>query len=153
MSDQPDQPDQPEVLVLRPGDEQGRGGLYNMVVPGGFERAAICLPLVDINPDGGHLFRLRDAWVEKDDDGPVIHVYTRVGGGNRNDYADVIEALRGNENYLRDADDRFDATYASFWFRVPEKFAKYVEDFAVAPVDTGKRWREIAARLASAGGD
>lgn len=152
MTEQP----QPEVTKIRVGDEQGRGGLYNMLVPGGFERAAVLLPIVGINPTAGSVFRLRDAWVEKDPDaGLVVHVYTRVGGGNREDYADIILALQHLPEYLRDADDSFDSTYASFWFKVPEggssaalaDITAALADIAVDPVDTGQRWKDMLAQL------
>ncbi len=56
----------------------------------------------------------------------VISVYTRVGGGNRDDYEDEIEELKNMPNYLRDYDDDFDNTFATFVFSVPEA---YTEDF------------------------
>ncbi len=136
----------PNVEFIRVGDDQGRGGLYNTLVPGGFDRAAVLLPVVGINPDAGHLFRLRDAWVEKDGTGRLfVHVYTRVGGGNRDDYAAVITKLRSLPDYVRDADDSFDATYASFWFRVSEQFTADLAEYASDPVDTGRRWQKILA--------
>jgi len=137
-----DQP--PEITTIRVGDELGRGGLYNMVVPGGFERAHLLLPVIGLNPDAGNVIRLRDAWVETDPEhGIVIHVYTRIGGGNRADYADAIQTLRETPGYLRDADDGFDATYASFWFTVPEGSSAALTDFAIEPVDTGARWKQL----------
>lgn len=51
------------------------------------------------------------------DDG--IYVYTRTGGGNREDYPN--EKLTSNEYYLRDQDDDFDCTYATYYFKFPEQ--------------------------------
>lgn len=136
-----------QVQMIRVGDDQGRGGLYNMLVPGGFERAAAILPLIGLDPAAGHLFRLRDVWVETDSGGLVVHVYTRVGGGNRDDYAGVIDVLRGHPGYLRDSDDTYDATYASFWFRLPAEFVDELASHAIEPVDTGKMWRKMLAAM------
>lgn len=75
-------------------------------------------------------------WTVRDDGMPVmkdkentpqeyaIHVFTRVGGGNRDGYVEEIEKLQGMEGYIEDFDDDFDSTYATFVFKVPEKWAK-----------------------------
>jgi hypothetical protein len=56
----------------------------------------------------------------------VISVYTRVGGSNRSEYSSEIGELRSMPNYLRDYDDDFDSTFATFVFSVPEQWQ---EDF------------------------
>lgn len=66
-----------------------------------------------------------------DDD--VISVHTRVGGGNRSDYANEIEALRNAPGFVRDYDDDFDSTFATFVFRVPHAWS---DDFEL--VKAGK---------------
>lgn len=138
----------PEVHVIHAGDEQGRGGLYNMLVPGAFERTAVLLPIIGIDPERGGLMRLRDAWVEKHPfHGLVIHVYTRLGGNNRADYQPVIDQLRSSSAYVRDDDDSFDNTYASFWFRVPKLWMRRLSEVAIDPVDTAQRWRTIIDAL------
>ena len=58
-------------------------------------------------------------------DGDEIHVYTRVGGGNRN-CGFGEEELQQHPNYLRDEDDDFDSTYATYIFSVPNEWK---EDF------------------------
>lgn len=111
--------------------------------------------------------RYRDSWVEKSDDGPVIAVYTRQGGGNRHCYCDSAEpgpahvpascyaacneALQAHPLYLRDADDSFDATYATFYFKAPEQWREALAEAAVDPVDMSARWQEAIARVQ--GGD
>ncbi|MEU5258997.1 hypothetical protein [Amycolatopsis sp. NPDC021455] len=142
--------DTPEINIIRVGDSENRGGLYNMLIPGGFERAAALLPLIDIDPETGPAFRLRDAWLEIAPlvaSGIVVHVYTRIGGNNRPDYENEIEQLRGKPTYLRDADDSFDSTYASFYFGLPTEHAAAWRDVAQDPIDTGKRWRTFLAAL------
>lgn len=116
-------------------------------------RAAILLHVLG-NPDPG---RLRDAWVEKGDDGePTIAIYTRNGGGNRecycDDYAsqpdfvagtctgcvgDKFEALDG---CFRAEDDDFDSTYRTYYFRVPAEYRDMLAEVATDPVDMSARW-------------
>jgi hypothetical protein len=112
--------------------------MYEMVFgTDGRGRAEVLLPLLG-NPDVG---RFRDCWIEKAPDGdPVIAVYTRNGGGNRPDYADVITALQQHELYLRDTDDDFDSTYATFYFRTPAKYRDMFRQVAGDPVDMDERW-------------
>jgi hypothetical protein len=59
-----------------------------------------------------------------------ILVYTRNGGGNREDYQGVTDALQGHPSYITDYDDDFDCTYASYEFRVPEKFKLTADELA-----------------------
>jgi len=44
-------------------------------------------------------------------------LHTRMGGGNRDDYADSIAELQAHPGFLRDYDDSFDCTYANFVYR------------------------------------
>jgi hypothetical protein len=136
--------------------------LYEITVADGHqdERGAVLLAVLG-NP---HVARFRDAWAEKGDDGPVIHLYTRTGGGNRactcgeksrlthvprNCRAAANEALQAHPLYLRDADDEGDGTYASFWFSAPAaaQVREALARIAVDPVDTAARWREATDRL------
>ena len=108
-----------------------------------------------------HVARYRDAWVEKSDDGTVIAIYTRQGGGNRQCnceeferehvpdqcYAACNEELARHPLYIRDRDDGFDSTYATFWFRVPEEYREALAKVAGDPVDTDKRWQEAIDRI------
>ena len=112
--------------------------------------------------------RFRDCWVEKGDDGPVIAVYTRQGGGNRECWCEsrnaVIdaaqhvpdqccaacnEALAAHPQYLRDADDDFDATYATFFFRVPKQWRDTLAKAAEEPVNMSERWQQAIDRIKS----
>lgn len=136
--------------------------LYEIAVADGHQRGrgAVLLTIL------GHpvVARFRDAWVEKSDDGPVIAVYTRQGGGNRECfcgsepdrahvpeqcYAACNEALAAHPLYLRDADDSFDATYATFYFRAPDEFRDALAEAAVEPVDMSERWQAAIDRVAS----
>jgi hypothetical protein len=55
-------------------------------------------------------------------DQDVICVFTRVGGGNREDYQAEIDELRLMPGYIEDFDDMFDPTFATFVYKVPEKW-------------------------------
>lgn len=61
--------------------------------------------------------RLRDAFLERHGDEPLIHVYTRIGGPNRDTHSEAWVVMRAMPNYVRDADDEYDPTYAGIWFR------------------------------------
>lgn len=93
-------------------------GLYNALF--GWNPACVLLApmLTDENPQ--QFFpRFRDCYLSEDKG--HIEIYTRVGGGNREDYADEIEKLRSMPTYVSDEDDDFDCTYATFTFGVPEE--------------------------------
>jgi hypothetical protein len=60
--------------------------------------------------------RFRDCGVDQAHN--QIWVYTRTGGGNREDYPN--EALTSSPHYLYDEDDDFDCTYATYYFSIPE---------------------------------
>ena len=59
---------------------------------------------------------------ELDTSKKVISVYTRVGGGNREYYAKEINELRSHPDYIKDYDDDFDSTFATFQFSIPKEF-------------------------------
>ena len=62
--------------------------------------------------------RFRDCWVTEENN---IAIYTRVGGGNRNcGYGE--EELYKDPNFITTYDDEYDNTYATYEFRVPEKW-------------------------------
>lgn len=68
--------------------------------------------------------RFRDVFL-KDEEHPEydnhIHVYTRVGGGNRDcDFGE--EELYEHPNFVATFDDDFDSTYGTYIFSVPEKW-------------------------------
>lgn len=96
---------------------------------------------------GGHpeeIFpRFRDCYLEerglKEHEGTIInapkdeakeegiYIYTRVGGDNRESYENEISSLQKHEDYIRDFDDDFDCTYATFVFKIPAKWQKDFE--------------------------
>lgn len=120
--------------------------MYEVAVADGRqrERGAVLLAVLGNPP----VSRFRDAWCEKGEDGPVIHIYTRTGGPNREAFAASNEALQAHPLYLRDADDSLDPTYAGFWFSVPGgEIGEALAAVAVEPVDTDARWREAIARV------
>jgi hypothetical protein len=59
-----------------------------------------------------------------------IVIYTRNGGGNREDYEGATSLLQALPGYLTDYDDDFDCTYASYEFEVPEAFKATAEELA-----------------------
>lgn len=67
--------------------------------------------------------RFRDCYLS---DANTIVVYTRNGGGNREEYQSVIDKLKKHPNYIKDYDDDFDCTYCYIEFNVPEQFKEFM---------------------------
>lgn len=88
--------------------------LYNMLF-GRNPYSKVLLALLGLTE--GDCGRFRDCY--PNEDGTEIHIYTRNGGGNREEYQDTIDALAARPGYLRDFDDDFDCTYATIVFAVP----------------------------------
>lgn len=70
--------------------------------------------------------RYRDIWLS---DGKIC-LFTRNGGGNREEYQDTIDALAEHPNYLCDYDDDFDSTYATIEFSYPEQYRDLIKHLA-----------------------
>ena len=64
--------------------------------------------------------RFRDVYTQVSDGMPQIVLYTRTGGGNREEYEAENDALAAHPLCVSDQDDDFDSTYAHFTFNVPE---------------------------------
>lgn len=62
--------------------------------------------------------RFRDCWITEENN---IAIYTRVGGNNRN-CGFGEEELYKDENFIRTYDDDFDNTFATYEFKVPNKW-------------------------------
>ncbi len=122
--------------------------MYDLVAGDGNQRnrGDVLLAVLG-NPNVG---RYRDSWVERGEDGePVIAVYTRNGGGNRECWCDgghpdgpctaliATEVLPAHPLYLRDADDAYDCTYATFYFKVPDEYREALAEVAGDPVALG----------------
>lgn len=93
---------------------------YNMM-QGVNQSTFFILPMLELgHPE--NLPRFRDCFVDiTEKDKPEIHVYTRVGGGNRNDGFGE-EVFYKHPNYITTFDDDFDSTYGTYTFSVPEKW-------------------------------
>lgn len=89
--------------------------LYNMI--NGVNPAVFfILPMLgEKHPD--NYPRFRDCFVDNNE----INIFTRVGGGNRN-CGFGEEELQKHPNYLRDFDDEYDSTYATYVFSIPDEF-------------------------------
>lgn len=102
--------------------------MYNMLF-GRNPASKLLLAMLDLTE--GDTGRFRDCYLQEDpENGLVIVIYTRNGGGNREAYEDVTSALQDHEEYITDYDDDFDNTYASYVFSVPEKFKETAKELA-----------------------
>lgn len=122
--------------------------LYNMMC--GFNPACIwVMPMLGRKQNEWP--RFRDCFVR---DG-MIEIYTRVGGNNRGcGYGE--EELYKDPNFVRTYDDDFDNTYATYVFRVPEKwkadFEKIMDGKISETSDEYKKYiREFFPKLNESG--
>lgn len=77
------------------------------------------LPIIDVIYEVplNQVARYRDHWLERSgEDTLILAVYTRMGGGNREDYAEQIKAIHQTPNFLSDDDDAYDSTYSTLRF-------------------------------------
>ena len=123
--------------------------LYNMI--NGFNPACVLImPMLGRKQD--EYPRFRDCFVTEENN---IAIYTRVGGGNRNcGYGE--EELYKDENFLTTYDDDFDITYATYEFKVPEKWKADFDkilcgDFASVSVEYIEYLKQFYPKLAEQG--
>lgn len=116
----------------------------------------------------GNVGRYRAAWIEKGDGGvPVLAVYTRNGGGNREHYGDgdgglgcdctgciISHRLPSLPLYIGDRDDDFDCTYCTVYFRLPAEFEQALDagdpkwrDTVQESVNMSDEWLKKLAQL------
>ena len=89
--------------------------LYNLLF--GFNPACVTiLPMLGRKQE--EYPRFRDCFVTDDNN---IAIYTRVGGNNR-DCGFGEKELYKDENFIRTYDDDFDNTFATYEFKVPNKW-------------------------------
>jgi hypothetical protein len=112
--------------------------MYNMLF-GKNPASRLLLAMLDLTE--ADVGRFRDCYLERAEQTGVLSIviYTRNGGGNREAYEAVTEALQGHAQYLWDADDDFDCTYASYVFSVPEKFKATAEELATLGAAPGEK--------------
>lgn len=118
-------------------------GLYTMV----FGVNKLAGPLLDVlEIDYRAVPRFRDCFLHKD--GTIV-IYTRTGGGNREEYKSQNDAMKFHKHYLRDEDDSFDKTYALFHFAIPEEIKANCLDLIARgwAVDPPERWRQTIEEL------
>lgn len=113
-----------------------------------------------------HTGRYRDMWFEENPADPsgescILAIYTRNGGGNREEYDPQIKSMQVHPAYVEDADDSFDSTYATFRFvfkfsELDEKdpgMGDAVRDQLVERVDMSEVWQEAIARIGKPDGE
>lgn len=147
--------------------------MYDEIFQPSQKRAELLLGMLGFN-SLGDVGRYRDSWVEKTENGDIrIAMYTRNGGGNRYHYSNdddgpaegadcdctgciITHGLPHHELYLFDRDDEFDSTYATVYFRLPQKIlddddlmATFAE-VAREPVNMSDLWLEAIDQIGSA---
>ena len=122
--------------------------LYNMLC-GYTPAVTLVLPMLGKHPN--EYPRFRDCFL-KDEEHPEyddhIQIYTRTGGGNREDYESENEAMRQMDGFVADFDDSFDSTFASWVFKVPERWKADYEVFKSGDLkDMSKEYQEELRRI------
>lgn len=112
--------------------------LYNLI--NGYNSSCIfILPLLGKKVEDYP--RFRDCYLGENAD--TICIYTRVGGGNRN-CGFGEEQLYSDENFLKTYDDDFDSTYATYEFKVPEKWKSDFEKLVKGNIkETSQEYQEL----------
>lgn len=143
--------------------------LYNMLF-GVSDAAPYLMAMLKLKTD--QVPRFRDCWL--DHEKKLIAVHTRTGGGNRDYYEDEASCrdncpeyfegdsppsgpwnadLRKHELFAYDEDCDYDSTYATFYFRFPEKLSEPLSQICDelkqggAVCDPGERWRAAMEEL------
>src|SRR5690348_7711199 len=99
-------------------------GLYNLVFD---VDPAVTLVLTFLGATPSDFGRFRDAWIDRmPDESLRLVVYTRNGGANREEH--MPKNLAKHPLYLGDQDDKFDETYASIYFRMPENWREIARE-------------------------
>lgn len=82
--------------------------------------------------------------------GEHIAIHTRTGGGNREAYESGNEFLQSLPGFVRDADDEFDSTYATFYFKVPETLTDITSSLVAADATPAQKWETLFEKLKTA---
>lgn len=114
--------------------------LYNMLF-GTNPAAGFLLGALELETEKYPTGRFRDIYFENESGEPKVILYTRNGGGNREDYEYVFEALEKHPLYLTDYDDDFDSTYAYIEFQAPQSVIDFFEDVK------GERFERVGERF------
>lgn len=123
--------------------------MYNQIL-GTYPFAKLLYVMMGFNDSDKYpVGRIRDVYLKKYDDDLRVVLFTRNGGGNREEYQDVIDALAKHPCYIRDYDDDFDTTYAYIEFSTPEIFRDQIEEmYEIAPEERGcKMFMDIVNRM------
>ena len=115
-------------------------GLYNALFGMNPDRDKL-LSLLGLSVND--FYRFRDCYLTEDGQ---IAVYTRGGGGNRDDHEDPRTEFGNNPNFLGAEDDDFDCTYMTYTFKVPDE-AKAVLEGMEPTLPPAEKWSSLLASL------
>lgn len=113
-------------------------GMYNMILGHSYFAGAI-LAVLGMEPKS--FGRFRDAYMQ---DGLMV-VFTRCGGGNRDDYENVFEMARQHPLFVDAVDDDYDSTYCSFRFRLPKQGQDELRPAGEIPITDEMRWEFVSS--------
>lgn len=116
--------------------------------------AGVLVSMLELETEKYPTGRFRDIYLKKNGEEIRICLFTRNGGGNREDYQCVFDALKLHPNYLRDYDDDFDCTYATIEFSVPKgkiELCEHILEVLGSQKPPMERFQELIDKLK--GGD
>lgn len=114
------------------------------------ELSPALLKILDIDQPNGNFSSGRFRDISLNEDGTEIILYTRNGGGNREEYQSIFDHFSdSHSNYLHDYDDDFDSTYAYIVFTVPEEYKEDLKHFASGniPETVSDKFQKLLSEL------
>jgi hypothetical protein len=113
--------------------------------PDEYPRFRDCFPGLLSNSTEVDQFNIPKKSVTRDN---FISVYMRIGGGNREYYETEIAELQNSPHYLKDYDDDFDNTFATFVFLVPVEFLEdFVKIIQGKLLETSQKYQDILYKV------
>lgn len=118
--------------------------LYNMIM--GVNTTLVLFVMPMLGRSHREYPRFRDVFIgdkgTPGTEGKII-IYTRSGGGNREDYEKEHAELRASPHYAFDFDNDFDNIYANWVFNVPDQFkADFALIFGMKPERTSEAYKK-----------
>lgn len=114
--------------------------MYNMLF-GKNPYSKVLLTMLGLKED--QCGRFRDCFLHDN----KIMVYTRNGGGNREEYQEVIDELAKHKNFIRDYDDPVDCTYCYIEFSVPEEYKEDIQNIDEEDFTPTEKFKILLDRL------
>ena len=120
--------------------------MFNMMM-GVNPFAGLLLAVLGFENPTEEIPRLRDCFIE----GEEIVVFTRTGGGNRDEYISENAELEVRDGFLRTEDWDLDSTYAKWFYQIPAEHRELILQLADlgARCDITKKFNDLLNDMGS----